>query len=85
MAGGNAQRSGFVDAECPLTEPNIYWQRSLGVRGESNLQPIINEQGNVYVSGSPVNYNLWKYSDEKRTSTLYVILILVLCYICIDE
>ena len=65
MAGGSAQRSGYVDVEGPLTEPEIYWERSLGVRGESAPQPIIDKHGNIYVTGSPVNYKSWKFWDEK--------------------
>lgn len=63
-SGGNAQRSGYVKAKAPLTEPGIYWERSLGVRGESDPQPIIDEQGNIYVAGSPINYKKWKYKKE---------------------
>ena len=53
MAGGNPQRTGFVDQEGILTEPEIIWERNLNVSGESATQPIIDDDENVYVTGAP--------------------------------
>jgi len=60
VAGGDSQRSGFVDVEGPLTEPQVFWEQGLGIRGISDTQPIIDNQGNLYVTGCPVNYKSWQ-------------------------
>ena len=52
MAGGNAQRTGYISADAPIEEPAILWQRPLGVEGDPNTQPIIDEAGNVYVTAA---------------------------------
>ena len=54
MAGGNPQRTSFVDASGPLTEPEVAWETALSVPGESATQPIVDDQGNLYVTGAPV-------------------------------
>ncbi len=53
MGGGNPQRTGFVDLPGPMTEPEVLWERSLGVAGSSNTQPLVDEAGNIYVTGAP--------------------------------
>lgn len=53
MMGGGPQRSGFVHAEGPLVEPEILWERGLGVGGESATQPVFDAEGNLYFTGGP--------------------------------
>ena len=53
IGGGNPQRTGFVELAGPVTEPEVLWERSLGVSGSSNTQPLVDESGNIYVTGAP--------------------------------
>ncbi|MEZ6048108.1 MAG: PQQ-binding-like beta-propeller repeat protein [Planctomycetaceae bacterium] len=59
-AGGDAQRSGFVQVDGPLKEPEILWEHNLGVIGISDTQPVIDVDGNIYVTGCPVNQKTWE-------------------------
>jgi len=59
MAGGNAQRTGFVVAPGPRSEPVIKWEQPLGIIGESNTQPVLDRDGNLYVTAAPINRNRW--------------------------
>lgn len=53
MAGGNAQRTGYIEAPGPMSEPSIAWEHGLGVSGGSSTQPTLDEQGNIYLTGAP--------------------------------
>ena len=67
-AGGDPQRSGYVQVDGPVTEPDILWEHSLGVIGISDTQPVLDAEGNIYVTGCPVNQKSWQESfDPKGT------------------
>lgn len=66
VAGGNPQRSGFVAVAGPRTEPEILWERTLGVLGFPDTQPILDEQGNIYVTAGPENQKSWTSTAEPK-------------------
>ncbi|GMW00426.1 MAG: hypothetical protein AMXMBFR84_15630 [Candidatus Hydrogenedentota bacterium] len=53
MAGGNAQRTGEVAVDGPLSEPTILWEFTTDIVGESLTQPVVDEAGNVYATAAP--------------------------------
>ncbi|MCA9078867.1 MAG: PQQ-like beta-propeller repeat protein [Planctomycetaceae bacterium] len=66
VAGANPQRSGHVDAMGPMSPPEVAWERGLGVHGISDTQPVIDQQGNLYVTGCPVNQKSWTFDADPR-------------------
>lgn len=56
-AGVNMQRNGFVTSAGLRTEPAIRWSRSLGVPAPSATQPIVDQAGNIYVTGAAPGSN----------------------------
>lgn len=59
-AGGDPQRSGFVKVDGPIAEPEVLWEHHLGVIGITDTQPVLDEAGNLYVTGCPVNKKSWQ-------------------------
>lgn len=71
VGGGNAQRSGFVDADGPVSTPKVFWERPLGIRGGiSDTQPVIDAEGNIYATASPIGSEKW--DDATPPSTVLV-------------
>jgi len=66
MAGGNAQRTGYMDADGPIRAPEILWERPLGVPGISGTQPVIDPDGNILATASPINAERWEGPGEPQ-------------------
>ncbi|MFO1021661.1 MAG: PQQ-binding-like beta-propeller repeat protein [Planctomycetales bacterium] len=66
VAVGNPQRSVYVAASGPRQKPEVLWERGLGVRGFSDTQPILDAEGNLYVTASPENQKSWTFSEQPR-------------------